>query len=50
MPKKKIIKQDVELKAFIKAGGRKGAESDFNELLKRAAKPKKDNKSVDKTK
>lgn len=40
MPKKKPAKQDTSLKAFIKSGGRKGAETDFNTILKRAVKPK----------
>lgn len=40
MPKKKPTKQDNALKAFIKSGGRKGAEDDFNTILKRAVKPK----------
>jgi hypothetical protein len=36
MPKKKPLKKDTELKEFIKFAGRMNAESDFNELLKRA--------------
>jgi hypothetical protein len=40
MPKKKLPQQDSNLKAFIKSGGRKNAETDFNEILKRAVKPK----------
>lgn len=50
MPNKKISEKDVQLKAFIKAGGRKGAEADFNEILKRATKPKKASKPADKSK
>jgi hypothetical protein len=50
MPKKKNLPQDTELKAFIKAGGRSGAEADFNRLLKRATKPTKASKPSDKTK
>jgi len=44
MPDKKSKPHDTELKAFIKSGGRTGAEADFNQLLKQATKPKKDNK------
>ncbi|HUD10347.1 MAG TPA: hypothetical protein VMR28_01595 [Candidatus Saccharimonadales bacterium] len=50
MPKKKPSKKDNELKEFIKSGGRKGAEADFNEILKKAATPKKSTKPKDKTK
>jgi len=50
MPKKPVPKQDLRLKTFIKAGGRKDAETDFNQLLKRAVKPKEASKSADKTK
>ncbi len=50
MPKKKTIKKDAELKYFIKAGGRKNAETDFNEILKKASKPKKDTKPKDRNK
>lgn len=42
MPDKKPKPKDTELKAFIKSGGCTGAEADFNQLLKRAVKPKKD--------
>ncbi|HUD06119.1 MAG TPA: hypothetical protein VMR18_04375 [Candidatus Saccharimonadales bacterium] len=42
MLKKKPSQKDIELKEFIKAGGRKGAKVDFNEILKRAVKPKID--------
>lgn len=41
MPKKKNVPQDTKLKAFIKTGGRKGVEADFNQILKRATKPKR---------
>lgn len=44
MPDKKPKPKDSELKAFIKAGGRKGVEADFNELLKKASKPNKKTK------
>jgi hypothetical protein len=50
MPKKKTIKKDTELKDFIKSGGRKNAETDFNEILKKASKPKKHTKPKEKTK
>ncbi|HEY1645778.1 MAG TPA: hypothetical protein VGF75_05415 [Candidatus Saccharimonadales bacterium] len=49
MPNKKIQAKDIKLKAFLKDGGRKGAESDFNTILKRAVKPKV-NKPADKPK
>jgi hypothetical protein len=44
MPNKKLPAKDEQLKDFLKAGGRSGAEADFNAILKRAAKqsqPKK---------
>lgn len=45
MPKsKKPVAGDTKLKAFIASGGRKGAEADFDAILKRAAKPNKDSK------
>jgi hypothetical protein len=50
MPKKKLSKNDVALKAFIKSGGRDNAETDFNEILKRAVKHKRDSKPTKKTK
>ena len=50
MPKKKTIKKDTDLKEFIKSGGRNNAEVDFNEILKKASKLKKDTKPKDKTK
>jgi len=39
MPNKKRPAKDIELKEFLKAGGRSGAETDFDAILKRAAKP-----------
>ena len=39
MPKNNTPKKDTELKDFIKSGGRKNAEADFNDILKRAVKP-----------
>ncbi|HUD07030.1 MAG TPA: hypothetical protein VMR34_04025 [Candidatus Saccharimonadales bacterium] len=45
MPNKKTQKKDSKLKAFIKSGGRKDAEAAFDEILKRATKPKIKNKS-----
>ena len=50
MPEKKRKPQDTTLKAFIKSGGRTGAEADFNQLLKQATKPKKDSKPSAKNK
>ena len=45
MPKnKKPVAGDAKLKAFITSGGRKGAEADFDAILKRAAKPARDSK------
>ena len=41
MPNKKLSSKDQELKDFIKAGGRKGAEANFNAILKKAVKPVK---------
>lgn len=40
MPKKKPLAGDQPLQDFIKAGGRSHAEADFNDILKRAIKPK----------
>jgi len=34
------LKQDTKLKAFIKSGGRKNADADFDTILKQAVKPK----------
>jgi hypothetical protein len=39
MPNKKLSPKDEQLKAALAAGGRKGAETDFNTILKRAIKP-----------
>ena len=50
MPDKKPKPQDTELNAFIKSGGRTGVEPDFNQILKRAVKPKKAAKPTDKNK
>ena len=50
MPDKKPKPQDNELKAFIKAGGRIGAEADLNQILKRAVRPKKASKQTYKSK
>lgn len=44
MPNKKRPAKDTELKEFLKAGGRSGAEADFDAMLKRAAKPAKPKK------
>lgn len=41
MSDKKSKPKDTELKAFIKSGGRTGAETNFNQILKRAVKPSK---------
>lgn len=44
MPSKKRPAKDKRLQEFLKAGGRNNAETDFNAILKRAAKlvpPKK---------
>lgn len=41
MPNKKLPSKDQDLKDFIKSGGRKGAEADFNAILKKAVKPVK---------
>jgi hypothetical protein len=49
MPKKKKLSKDKPLQEFIKAGGRTGAETDFNAILKRAIKPKKASKPNAKT-
>lgn len=40
MPNKKPLLKDKSLKDFLKSGGRKGAETDFNNILKKAVKPK----------
>lgn len=50
MSKKKKLAKDQPLKDFIKSGGRKGAEADFNKILKRATKPKKANMPAAKSK
>ena len=39
MPNKKRSAKDTQLQEFLKAGGRSGAEIDFDVILKRAAKP-----------
>jgi hypothetical protein len=41
MPKNKTPKTDNKLKAFLKGGGRKNAEADFDTILKKAVKPNK---------
>jgi hypothetical protein len=44
MPNKKRPAKDAQLQEFLKTGGRSGAETDFDAILKRAAKsvpPKK---------
>jgi hypothetical protein len=38
MTKKRVIIKDKRLRALLKDGGRKGAQKDFFELLKRAVK------------
>jgi len=43
--KKKRPQKDEKLQIFLKSGGRKGAEVDFNEILKRATKPTKGSKT-----
>jgi hypothetical protein len=40
MAVKKALNKDKELKEFIKSGGRKNAENDFDTILKLASKPK----------
>jgi hypothetical protein len=50
MVKKTRPKRDIKLKNFIKTGGRQGAETDFDEILKLAVKPKKYSKPVNKSK
>lgn len=50
MKKRQFSKKDVELKTFIKSGGRSGAEVDFNKILQRAVKPTKDSRSSHKKK
>lgn len=39
MPNKKRPAKDTQLQEFLKAGGRSGAETDFDAILKRAVKP-----------
>jgi hypothetical protein len=39
MPNKKRPAKDTQLKEFLNAGDRSGAETDFDTILKRAAKP-----------
>lgn len=50
MPKKKKLSKDKPLQEFVKAGGRTGAEADFNAILKSAVKPKKVSKPDPKNK
>lgn len=50
MPNKKRSTKDKQLQEFLKAGGRNGAEADFDVLLKRAAKPAQAKKSKPKAK
>ena len=50
MQKKKLPKQDEQLKAFIKSGGRTDAEADFNVLLQKAVRPSKVSKPAKKSK
>lgn len=38
--KKPISLSDQELKKHLEAGGREGAEKDFDEILKRASEPR----------
>jgi hypothetical protein len=38
MTKKRVTIKDKKLQVLLKNGGRKGAQKDFNELLKRAIK------------
>jgi hypothetical protein len=44
MPNKKRPAKDKQLQEFLKAGGRSGAETDFDAILKRAAKPERPKK------
>jgi hypothetical protein len=39
MPNKRRPGKDKQLQEFLKAGGRSGAEVDFDAILKRAVKP-----------
>jgi len=39
MPNRKRPAKDTQLQEFLKAGGRNGAQVDFDAILKRAAKP-----------
>jgi hypothetical protein len=39
MTKKRFSIKDKKIKALLKDGGRKGAQKDFFELLKRAVRP-----------
>jgi hypothetical protein len=48
MPNKKRPAKDKQLQEFLKAGGRSGVETDFNAILKRAAKPEQAKKSKSK--
>lgn len=41
MQKKKRPAKDKELTDFLKAGGRKDAEADFDAILKKAVQPQK---------
>ncbi len=50
MPKKKKPLKDQPLQDLVKAGGRKGAEADFNKILKRAVEPKRASKPAEKSK
>ena len=46
MPQKKTLAKDKPLKDFLKSGGRKGTESDFNSILRKAVKPNKSIKTT----
>ncbi|MDQ5912707.1 MAG: hypothetical protein QG659_129 [Patescibacteria group bacterium] len=50
MPKKKKLPKDQPLRDLLKAGGRKGAQADFNKILKRAVEPKKNKPASTKAK
>jgi hypothetical protein len=50
MPNKKRPAKDKQLQEFLKAGGRSGAEANFDAILKRAAKPSTAKKPQPKTK
>ena len=41
MPKKPRPAKDKELTDLLKAGGRKGAEADFDAILKKAVQPQR---------